>query len=454
MASTHSISLPKLTVDPNRFSYFRFGELADGVILTTEAGAWHHLSKDTFRALLSGDLSEDADDFQLLSRKGILRAGHDPSHTADAMRRQKKHVGLGPTLHRIHLSDASGTLSVELATAILDLAMLSTASHLELRLIEGPQPADEDLIRFILQYATEKNRYEGKALQWSLATTLAHLPAGLDELLVAKNVRVLTWLDGPEALHDAQRSTSGAAPHAEVVARLAALRAAGDAKGRDASFLQAEVTLTSASVEHAASILPALTHAGITHLRLAPVTAGAHAVSASDFEVIADAVLDAVFAEDAPFREPLIDHLIARAVRGEAEEPLEARSPGGRGTGQLTYAADGRIFPSEAARVHPSADEMFLLGTAGDAAYRDVVTHPTVRTLAIASTLECLPGATDHWATPYVGIDPTQSFAERGDLFTVVPTCAPLAMQRSLAAAVFERIIRANPATLADLRGR
>jgi len=77
-----------------------------------------------------------------------------------------------------------------------------------------------------------------------------------------------------------------------------------------------------------------------------------------------------------------------------------------------------------------------VLGQAGESSYKDIVHHPVRRAIALASLIECLPGLSDHWAAPYLGVDPVQTFADTGDMFPHAPTHAGLARGVALAAAV------------------
>ncbi|HMV70454.1 MAG TPA: hypothetical protein PKA64_26675, partial [Myxococcota bacterium] len=156
-------------------------------------------------------------------------------------------------------------------------------------------------------------------------------------------------------------------------------------------------------------------------------------------------------------REPLVDEhtatLVTRALRHEPGAVVAWRSPGEAGLGQLVYDVHGHIFPSAAAMaLHAAGDAMFLLGKAGVLSYKDCVAHPTLRTLAVASTLESLPGFADHWAAPFCGVDPTAAYAATGDLFARTSSPAEVAAQLAAVTAVFRRLVQATDADLATLQ--
>ena len=86
---------------------------------------------------------------------------------------------------------------------------------------------------------------------------------------------------------------------------------------------------------------------------------------------------------------------------------VDIRSPIGSGTGQLAYNYDGKIYPSDEGRmVAAMGDDYFLLGDTRTSSYDDLVSHPTVKTLAVSSLLDTLPACHTCWNAPYCGVRP------------------------------------------------
>ena len=97
------------------------------------------------------------------------------------------------------------------------------------------------------------------------------------------------------------------------------------------------------------------------------------------------------------------------------------RSPGGVGLNSHAYDTQGRIFPNaQAARLGEQGQ--LQIGVAGETSVQDTLNHPTLKTLAMASILDCMPGFQEHWATPFLSVDPVASYADTGDLFEKFPT--------------------------------
>lgn len=454
MIASHTLSLARRKVEPSKLSWFRFGALADGVILTTDHGRWHHMPEAEFHALLAGEIEPGHPQYDALASKGFLRDQTSLDDVAATVRGRKRYVGVGPQLHILHTAGEDGArLGVETAKEILDHVMLSTAHQLELRVVAPPGTHDADLLAFLLQYGTEKNRYEGKGLTWRYVTDLASVPEAARSWLVDKKVVVQTRLDGPAALHDAQRTTGP--DHATVRAAIAALHAAAATRSRSEWRVQADVHVGAANAHAPAEVVAELVDAGIRRVRLHPIAQGPNAINATTFRAFYAGFLDALLASEAAGA-PIVDErtatLATRVLKSDAGSDVDMRSPSAAGLGVLVYDHQGQIFPCEAARaLNGAGDDMFLLGKAGVLSYKDCMSHATLRTLAIASVIESLPGFADHWSTPWCGVDPVAAYAETGDLFARPHGFSDAGFQFAQIGVFFERLLEANAETLATL---
>lgn len=426
MSPNAVVSVASRPVKPELLGYFRFGSFAGGVIVTTELGEWHHLDEATFRSLLSGALGPESPAFAALSSKGIFRDGLNLEGIASAVRRRKKYVGIGPSLHILTLSEGDTRLAVAVAKDILDFAMLSTSASLELRLLPGELPLDMDLLAFLLQYGTEKNRYEGKTLSWRLDIDPARLSDEEAAWLVDKRVRVRAPLPG-------------GAIGSGTAAGIQRVHDAAKAKRRDGVTVEAEVLFDRASAATAGSIPASLAAAGITRVHVVGKVDGENALTTDEFKTAYAAFLDAALATGTVVEESAAV-IAQRATRVDADADADFRSPGGAGAARLAYDMDGRIFPGTLA-IRLDDPLMFLLGRAGQTSYKDVTRHATQRALALASLLEALPGFAEHWATPFLGVDPLESFARTGDLFPRLPTDPHVRARLAQVEAVFAVLV-------------
>ena len=93
---------------------------------------------------------------------------------------------------------------------------------------------------------------------------------------------------------------------------------------------------------------------------------------------------------------------------------LDLRSPCGAGIGQLLYNYDGKVYTCDEGRM--TGDDAFVIGNVKKDSYKKIVSHPTVKTLCMASLLEDLP-CDNCVYKPYCGVCPVQNYALYGNVF-------------------------------------
>lgn len=413
MIQRHTLSLPRPTLDADAVGPLRFGRLGGRRVLTNEYGEWHLLDDDAFSHLLAGTLSADHESRPALASKGFLRSEVDAEALASAMRRRKKHVGVGPSHHHLLLTDVAGSMSVETAKAVLDHAMLSTSSALTFVLHADPMSGpDLDLLGFLHQYGTEKNRYEGKTLRWILRAPLSSLGGELPAWLADHRFVVEAPIGGVDE----------AAAQAEVAQ---ALVSAAEKRHRQGEILQPRVPL-SAAKDDPAALVAALKALGATRVTLFDDGALPAVEAADTWRAFAEAARAA-----GDLVEQTVATVIEAASRTDATGEPSLHSPF---LAQLAYDPAGRIVAGPSALSLEGDD--FVLGQAGESSYKDVVHHPVRRALALASLIECLPGLSDHWAAPYLGVDPVETWLATGDMFPRLPSHPRLQRAIALAEAV------------------
>jgi hypothetical protein len=124
-------------------------------------------------------------------------------------------------------------------------------------------------------------------------------------------------------------------------------------------------------------------------------------------------------------REVNVDALEARIRNGDKLDSVLMSSPNSTGYNARTYDPHGNIFPSRTAlQLHTNGDPMFLLGNVASASTEDISNHSTIRSLMVASQIDCLPGYQHLWSAPYIGVDPIAAYVTTGDIFTKMPTSA------------------------------
>jgi len=451
LSSLHHVSIPSRPVQSDGLAWFRFGGLGKKIVLTTDAGEWHALTPEDFSLFLAGNLATDGDDYLALLGKGVIRDGYDVEFHAARFRRTKRYIGLGPTRHHIHLSTAAGALALDQAKKIIDHALTSSAESLTLALFEGPEPLNAGLVSFIQEFAEEKNQYEKKTLIHELHTRMESLDAGLMNTLVARKTGVRTPFDGVASVHDAQRTVTGALSHADVLARITSLHSvARDAGLENHQYaVVADVAIGEAARGQAVAILDGLSEAGIRDFRVSPILEGSCAISPEDYAVFYGELIDALMnrpAGGARVRELNAQVLLTNIHAGVDPEDVVLSSPSGWGLNTRSYAPDGTIYPScSALALGAEGDPIFALGNVADATQEGIANHATVRTFAVASIADCLPGYQHLWSSPYIGVDPVTAYRKTGDVFVRMPTSVEHRAMQGMVESLFMRLIDGDP---------
>jgi His-Xaa-Ser system radical SAM maturase HxsB len=447
-----SIRLPVLLAEPSSLGYFRWGRVDEQVVLSNDAGEWELLSDSDFTQFLAAAMPPSHPRFRSLQEKGFLRQGLDLEALASRVRRKKRFLGVGPHLHvlittlrcnqdcrychasRADMDRVDTDMSLETAKKAVDVAMQSTSPYINFEFQGGEPTVNFPVIEFALRYAREKNRVEGKRLDFSLVTNMTAMDETKAEWLLANDVLVCTSLDGPQDLHDwnrTWRSGGGASAHAQVVRWIRWFNRRYVEMGRDPNLwhVDALLTTTRRSLDRARDIVDSYRELGIRNVHLRPLNPFGFAMRT--WERIGYDIHEFL-----RFYEQALDYIIElnrqghEMIEGTAavfltkllspDDPdfVDIRSPQGSGTGQVAYSYDGTILPSDEGRmVDAMGDPIFRLGNVASTKMADVVRHPSVKAITAASLLDALPQCADCWNAPFCGLMPLHSYMQGRDLF-------------------------------------
>ena len=220
------------TIAADRLGFFRWGRIAGRVLVTTDAGDWAFLSEQEFAALLAGQIGEGHPRFAELRAAGFLRDGLDADALATRLARRVRHVTHGPSLHVVTMTrrdgrearsaapDAPLDLTPGTAEQIVEVALQSSSPSIsfELQGHAGEPLLNANGIRHLVEFARATNkRAAGKTLTFTLVSNLSRMTEETAEWLIANEVAIRTWLDGPSDVHDWNRQWTEAGAHADVV---------------------------------------------------------------------------------------------------------------------------------------------------------------------------------------------------------------------------------------------
>jgi His-Xaa-Ser system radical SAM maturase HxsB len=470
-----TIRLERPQVTPEKLGFFRYGDVGGKVLLTNDAGDWHFLEKPDFRLFLRGGIDAAHPQHPALRSKGFLRDGLDLEALAERVRRKKQFLERGPHLHivlttlrcnqscrychasRTTMDRVDTDMSVETARQAVDLAMQSSSPYINFEFQGGEPTVNFPVIQAVVEYSREKNRTLGKVLEHSIVTNMTAMTEEKAEWLIKNKVLVCTSLDGPEALHNWNRTWSnGKNAFGEVMRWIQYFKRRHRELGRDPKLwhVDALMTTTRKTFEHWKEVVDLYVELGIKNIHLRPLNPYGFAMSPNSWAAIGysmEEYLDFyarclgyivdLNLKGVEIMEATASIFLVKILTGEDPNYVDIRSPAGQGLGALAYSYDGRIFPSDEGRmVAAMGDDSFHIGTLGRTTYDELMWHPTLRALALASIQDSLPACHTCWNKPYCGIDPIDNYMVSGDIFGQRPRSPNHKEYYGVASLLFERL--------------
>lgn len=432
-----SISLQPIELAADSLGYFRWGHIGDSVVVTNDAGEWAVLTQAELDELLSGKVVEGHGRFDEFRSKGLIRDGLDLDALAARMAKRSGHVRRGPHLHVVTVNqpgDKNQELSEASAEKIVDFALQGTSPAMTFEFHGG---SGEPLLNFgALRHFVERARSAneqtvGKKLRFFLTSNLTGMTEEIAEWMLANDVRLITTLDGPAAMHDANVKWTGGAPHADVVRWIEyfARRYAELERDPDEWRVDARLNATRQALTSVGDVIGEYVDRGLRTIHLSALDSARFDAETwseigydeAQYLELYRSALDAVIErnrEGGDLAEGLAAALATKILGNDDPGIVDLQSPTGIGTGLLAYDTEGQVFPCEEAQaLNVAGDSSFLLGDTGELSVSEISRHPTVRAIAAASLLDSHPMYASRWNKPYSGLNPVRNYIAQGDLF-------------------------------------
>ncbi|MCB9759236.1 MAG: His-Xaa-Ser system radical SAM maturase HxsB [Alphaproteobacteria bacterium] len=448
MTRTLTLTAPPEQVE--HLGFFRFGDVGGKVVITNDAGEWTLLERPDFQALLVDTLAPEHPKRAELVDKGFLRDGADLNQIAERVARKRRFLGQGPHLHivittlrcnqsckychasRTDMDRVDTDMSMETAKKVVDMAMQTTSPYVNFEYQGGEPTVRFDVIQFVVDYSREKNRYEGKTLEHALVTNLTYMTEDKAEWLLANDVLLCTSLDGPAVVHNFNRTwRKGGEAFDRVLHWIRYFNRRYVEMGRDPELwhVDALMTTTRKTLEHWREVIDLYVELGIRNIHLRPLnpfgfankTWRAIGYTPQEYLDFYARALDYVLElnkQGVQIIEGTASTFLKKMLTPDDPNFVDLRNPVGSGTGQIAYNFDGNIYPSDEGRmIAATGDQLFKLGDVFTSTYDEVVNHPTVKALAVASSLDSLPSCHTCWNAPFCGVRPLHNYMQSGDLF-------------------------------------
>lgn len=483
-----SAALPMLSLVKNPSAtapgFFRYRELGDAYVVTNAQGDWVLLSAEEFKAFAEGAVDRASALHARLTDANLLRAEFDTQRAVERLQRRKRFLYAGPNLHMMvvtlrcnetcvycHASradmDAVHTdMTKETAEKSVDLALGTTSPYVTIEFQGGEPLVNWPVVQHIVEYATERNKSLGKQLEFTMVSNLALMDEDRLKYLLDHRVQLCTSIDGPEHLHDRQRKLVGQSAFKAAVFWIRRINQAYAEQGLDTSLYHVEALLTTTreALGRGREIVDTYTDLGCRALFLRPVdpfgfmerTGRRVEYPRSEYLKFYRETTDYIIEKNrqgAQLLERYAAIFLTKILGGDDPNFLDIRSPSGAGLGGVAYNYDGKVFAGDEARMlHETGDDAFLLGHVDTLTYRALVTHPTIRALALASNVDGRPDCVNCAYNPYCGACPVHTYKTQGSLVGRMRESTVCAVHKGIQDYLFEKLRDNDPEVLQVLR--
>ncbi|NOZ02201.1 MAG: His-Xaa-Ser system radical SAM maturase HxsB [Deltaproteobacteria bacterium] len=452
------MSSAKRRIGPER-NLFRFRKIDSDKagarnVVTNDHGAFAILDDDQLDLLVKGRVKRGTDLFKELKEKGFLLDEEDIARVAADLDRRVGYLYRGPVLHimvvtlrcnevcrychasRASMKETETDMSIPTSEKVVDMIMRAPSDTLTIEFQGGEPLANWEVVRHVVDYAMEEGRKAGKRIMFSLVSNLSMMDDEKLAWLIDHKVQISTSLDGPKELHDENRKLAGGSAYEDCVKWMGRINQAYLDAGLDPDLYHVEAlaTITRKHLDHPKELVDEYIAQGCRAIFLRPLNPFGFAktkISSNDytgqefleFYVKALEYIIEQNRKGVEILERLAAIFLTKVLTPDDPNYMDIRSPCGAGIGQIAYNYDGGIFTCDEGRmVFQMGDDLFKLGDVDSMELRDVVTHDTVKSLALASTLDSIPGCAQCAYKPYCGTCPVYNYTEQGNIFPQNPT--------------------------------
>jgi len=298
--------------------------------------------------------------------------------------------------------------------SIVDFILTSPSDSLIIEFQGGEPLLNFDVIKSIIEYATEQSKIKKKKVVFSLVSNLTLMDEEILKFLMRNNVIGLsTSLDGPKEVHDKNRKyINDSGTYDNVVYWIKRIKT----EFKQYFSLNALTTITKYSLPYANEIPQELFDLGfsgiwlrfLNNLGFAHNIWGKIGYTSQDFLSFYKKSLEHILKlnEKRYFAEMWAVYIGKKILQKKDPMLVDFQSPCGAGIGQLVYDHKGDIFTCDEAKI---LGDTFKLGNVRENTLKEVINHPTVVSMMNISSKFPLICDSCVWS-PYCGVCPVNFY--------------------------------------------
>lgn len=437
--------LKNIKINNKTTGFFRFKKLDNNYLLTNDVGFFIILTTNDFKNFLEGKLNKKSAIHAELSEKGFIKNIDIIKKEGMARAYRIRNAPLfnsGPSLNIIavtlrcnqkciycqanarDMKEKEYNMTVDTAKKVVDLIFKIPNKFLTIEFQGGEPLANWSVVKFIIAYAKEKNKFNNKQMNLALVSNLTLMTKDKLDFLIDNKVSICTSLDGPEKIHNKNRLWAGNNNYQSVTRWMKKIQKKYSPElGRRS--VNALVTISKHSLPYHKEIIDEYIKWGILSIHLRPLSYLGMAktyentigYSSEDFMSFWTKGMDYIILKNQQgvfLQERGAQIMLQKMLTKQDPGYTDLKSPCGGALGQIVYDYNGKIYTCDEARMLDN--NAFMLGNVKDNDYQEAILSNQVK---IISTASCLDNLSCDYCVykPYCGVCPVRNYAIDGNLF-------------------------------------
>ncbi|MBN1326112.1 His-Xaa-Ser system radical SAM maturase HxsB [Candidatus Falkowbacteria bacterium] len=462
--------------DWKNIGFFRFKKFDDkDYLLTNEVGNYVFLPEADFKKFISGKLSKKSAAYKELQENMFFLSNRKYAPVLISKFSDKySFLQYGPSLHIIvvtlrcnhkciycHASavdTGSKEFDMDMATAkkIVDTIFKTTNKSVAIEFQGGEPLLNWPVVKFIIQYAKEKNKIEKKDLQLRLVSNFSVMDNEKMKFLMDNEVNFCTSLDGDEETHNYNRIYLQGNSFQKTVEWIKKINEAYKKKykGKKRNYYRvgALITVSKKTLANYKKVIDTYIKLGFKSIYLRYLNPYGFALSATEkiwytpqeyinfYKKSLNYILEKNYNGKHFYDFGAVTYL-AKILFGHDLNNLDMRSPCGAVIGQLAYNYNGDVYTCDEGRMLAKmGDQMFRLGNINENTFEQLINNNLCKSICLASSTHGLPGYNDDVYQPYIGICPVYNYSVYKNIFQSSTNNVKYQIDKAIIEYIFEKL--------------
>ena len=315
-------------------------------------------------------------------------------------------------------------MNIETAKKAVDMTLSSPSKYIKIEFQGGEPLINFETVKYIVEYANQEALKKNKNIEFVICTNLTTITDDMIKYISDKSIFISTSLDGPQPIHDHNRNyRNEKGTYKDVIDGLNRVK-----EKLSQQYISALMTTTRYSLDYPKEIVDEYVQNGLNSIFLRPLNPFGYAIekinllgySPYEFITFYKRALDYIIKlniEGIFLEEYFTTILLTRILTPFSTGFVDLQFPAGTGIMGVIYAHDGKVYPSDEARMLAQVgDNTFCIGDIRTDSYRDIFYNYNMQKIIDSSIAEVLPGCSDCAFQIYCGIDPIRNYATQKDI--------------------------------------